>query len=252
MISCYTGTPGSGKSLHAAQRIYWRLKFGHPTICNFEINIPKKFKRARFMFVDNWELTPDMLINYSRDLYGEKRPKEGAILLIIDEAQLLFSCREWKGSQRAKWTSFFTQHRKFGYEIILACQFIGMLDKQLRSIVEYEEIHRKLTNMGWRGWFLSTLMLAPPGTMFVSVRVWATLRERLSAEFFRYSRKYGKLYDTYTEFKDPKDASTAKRIAQQQKPVAAQATTETATATSSAGLKVIKVHGTTSGSDLGA
>lgn len=232
MISCYTGTPGSGKSLHVAQKIYWRLKFGHPTICNFEINIPKKSTRARFQFVDNWELTPDMLISYSRELYGEKRPKEGSILLVIDEAQLLFSCREWKGSQRAKWTSFFTQHRKFGYDIILICQFIGMLDKQLRSIVEYEEIHRKLTNMGWRGWFLSALLLSPH--MFVSVRVWATLRERLSAEFFRYSRKYGKLYDTYTEFKDPKDAVKARLIPQQQ-PDAAQATTETATASSSAG-----------------
>lgn len=225
LISCYTGTPGSGKSLHAAQKIYWRLKLGKPTICNFVINT-EKFRRARFVFVENYELTPEYLIKYSRELYGDKRPAEGSILLVIDEAQLLFDCRAWKGRGRAAWTSFFTQHRKFGYEIILICQFIGMLDKQLRSIVEYEEIHRKLTNMGWRGWFLSALMLSPH--MFVSVRVWSTLRERLSAEFFRYSRKYGKLYDTYTEFSDPKALP-------QKKPGAAQATKETATAPSSTG-----------------
>lgn len=237
MISCYTGTPGSGKSLHAAQRIYNRLRFGRPTICNFQINIPKKFKRVRFDYVDNSDLKPQFLIDYCRQLYGDKHPKEGSILLIIDEAQLLFNCREWKGADRAAWTSFFTQHRKFGYEIILACQFIGMLDKQIRSVVEYEEIHRKVINMGWRGWFLSVLMLSPH--MFVSVRMWAPMKERLSAEFFRYSRKYGKLYDTYTEFSDPGAAKkeekvTLAKIRLPQELGDAQTTTEAATAPSSA------------------
>ncbi len=229
MISCYTGTPGSGKSLHAAIDIYWRLRNGRPVICNFDVNIPERFsRRARFKFIENYELTPKLLMDYSRSFFGDKRPKEDSILLVIDEAQLLFDCRAWKGKERAGWTSFFTQHRKFGYKIILICQFIGMLDKQLRSVVEYEEIHRKVTNMGWRGWFLSALMLSPH--MFVSVRMWATLRERLSAEFFRYSKKYGQLYNTYTEFSDPKKKVKSITQPPQKNSDDAQATKEPATA----------------------
>lgn len=40
MISLYSGTPGSGKSLHCAEKILIRLNTLHlPCICNFEINL---------------------------------------------------------------------------------------------------------------------------------------------------------------------------------------------------------------------
>lgn len=208
MISAYTGTPGSGKSLHSANRIYWRLKTGKPVITNFPINIPKNCKKACHTYVDNAYLTPDYLINYSRQLFGDSRVREGSILLVVDEAQLLWNCREWKGEQRAAWTSFFTQHRKLGYDVIMIMQFLGMVDKQLRCLVEYEEIHRKVSNMGIKGKFLSVLLLSP--SLFVAVRVWATLNERLSSEFFRYSRRLGNLYNTYAEFSAPPSAEEIK------------------------------------------
>ena len=202
MISVYTGTPGSGKSLHAAERIYYRIRRGDPVICNFNVVFPDRFKhKDMFVYRDNQELTPDYLIDYARCYWGDGRVREGKLLLMIDEAQLLFDCRSWKGYQRAAWTSFFTQHRKFGYDIVLMCQFIGMLDKQLRSIVEYEYIHRKVAAMGWRGWFLQTLLLSP--NLFVAVKIWSPLGERLGADFFKYHKRYAKMYDTYTEFKAP-------------------------------------------------
>lgn len=41
----HNSTPGSGKSLHVAERLYHLLRAGRPTVCNFPINlnrIPKK------------------------------------------------------------------------------------------------------------------------------------------------------------------------------------------------------------------
>lgn len=41
MIDFYSGTPGSGKSLHTAERLYYWLRAGRPAICNFNINLQK-------------------------------------------------------------------------------------------------------------------------------------------------------------------------------------------------------------------
>lgn len=201
MISLYSGTPGSGKSLHIADRIYTRLRLKRPTICNFDIN-PELFKKGEydeyFTYVENVNLTVDYLISYSREYFKGKPIKEGTILLVIDEAQLLFNAREWDKSGRNKWTAFFTQHRKYGYDIVLVAQFDRMLDRQIRSLIEYEYIHRKLANYGWRGWFLMALMLSPH--LFIAVKVWYPMKEKVDSEFFRYRRKYSRLYDTYSTF----------------------------------------------------
>ena len=61
MIWLYSGTPGSGKSFHAARDVYYRLRkkrgFKY-VIANFAISANTKY----FKFVDNFELTPRSLI----------------------------------------------------------------------------------------------------------------------------------------------------------------------------------------------
>lgn len=49
MISLYSGTPGSGKSLHIAQRVYHGLRYGRTTVCNFEINLDNVKKRKIYL-----------------------------------------------------------------------------------------------------------------------------------------------------------------------------------------------------------
>ena len=111
--------------------------------------------------------------NYSD--YVGRRVREGEILLVIDEAQLLFNSREWVKSDRAEWCSFFTQHRKLGYEVVLVAQFDRMLDRQIRSLIEYEWIHRKVSNFGNKGKIMS---LFCGGRLFVAVKVWYPLKEK--------------------------------------------------------------------------
>ena len=172
MIFLYSGTPGSGKSLHVAERLYHLLRAGRPTVCNFPINlnrIPKK-KRELFCYKSNLEITPDFLIEFSQKHFQGKKVKEGSLLLVIDECQLMFNARDWS-------------------------KFDRMIDRQIRSLIEYEYIHRKVSNFGLRGMFLCAVMLSPK--LFISVKVWYPMKEKVSSEFFKCKRKYYSLYDTY-------------------------------------------------------
>lgn len=150
MITMYTGTPGSGKSYNACRRIFWRLKKKNhnQVIANFAVN-REYFEKYKFsgQFYHFWpeKLNVPNLIEFAETMHEPK--KESQTLLVFDEASLIFNAREWaKDGDRKEWLSFFAQHRKFGYEIIFICQDDRQLDRQIRSLVEYEKIHRKVSN----------------------------------------------------------------------------------------------------------
>lgn len=198
MIYLYSGTPGSGKSLHQARIIEAWLKLGKPVIANYHIDtsLIKKCK-GEFTEVNVFKLTPEELKKYSSQYFKEHKFKEGTIRLFIDEAQLIFNSRDWTHAGRGKWLEFFTQHRKYGYDIFLIAQFDRMLDKQLRSLIEYEVIHRKIKNFGLKGKILSLLA---GGGLFVAVKIWYPMKEKTGAEFFKYSRRLAALYNSYQDF----------------------------------------------------
>ena len=206
MISLYSGTPGSGKSLHCARTIINWSRLGYPVVGNFTVDL-SKYKRADFTYCPNDQMTPDYLVKLSQEKVGSK-PKEGSILLVIDECQLLFNAREWQQSGRAQWLSFFTQHRKLGYDIILIAQFDRMVDRQIRSLIEHEFIHRKMSNFGWQGKIMSLLF---GGNTFIAVKMWYPLHERLGAEIFHARKWMYSVYDTYAAFEVNSDAKSKKR-----------------------------------------
>ena len=203
MIELYSGTPGSGKSLHVADLIYrWVHLFKSPVICNFGFNF-KACKERGYgsgLIVDNSMITPDFLIDFSeqyKDIRKWNTVPEETILLVIDEAQILFNAREWQKSNRAGWISFFTQHRKLGYRIVVIAQFDRMLDRQLRSVIEYEYIHRKVKNIG-RGGFLFNMIAG--GNLHIAVKYYKPLNEKVSSEWFKGNKFLYSLYNSYTRF----------------------------------------------------
>lgn len=167
-------------------------------ICNFGISTDKiKNCNGDFVELDNSSLTPEFLIDYSREYFADNRVREGVITLVIDECQLIFNAREWNTKGRNEWLSFFTQHRKYGYDVILVAQFDRMIDRQIRSLIEYEVIHRKVSNFGVKGKIISMLSF---GKLFVAVSVWYPMKEKVGADFFKAHKKYYSLYDTYNMF----------------------------------------------------
>lgn len=201
LICLYSGTPGSGKSLHQASDIYWWLHNGHPCLCNFEINLDaikgNRSKFGEFYYISNDILSPELLIKYSMLYFRDHKFKEGSIRLYIDECQIIFNAREWNKKGRKEWLSFFTQHRKYGYDIYLVAQFDRMIDRQIRSLIEYEYVHRKVKNFGRWGFFFN---MFSGGSLFVAVKMWYPIKERISSEFFRGHKKYFAIYNTLNTF----------------------------------------------------
>lgn len=201
MIELFSGTPGSGKSVHAASQIRERLQAKKCVIIgNFMINT-KTIKKCKgvYIYVDNSRLTPQRLmqfsIRYAAHLHRSLR--EGELQLYIDEAQILFNSRDWNVAGRQGWLSFFSQHRKFCYDVFLIAQFDRMLDRQVRYVLENETIHRKIANAGRFGKILGFFS---HGSLFYCIRRWYPVKENISTNFFLGNKNLYRLYDSYAHF----------------------------------------------------
>lgn len=228
MISFYSGTPGSGKSLNVSKRILaWIKLYRKNVICvNMTVytkevykstkasrfNRIRKFlglsvkndilprnKRGVLYNIDNDICTPEFLIDYALKFHVPR--KESQTLIIIDEAQMLFNPTVVKERNkidreyRTRWLKFFTQHRHMGFDIIIISQFDRLVDAQLRCLFEYNYIHRKVNNYGM-AWVLNIFKVS----LFMSVCYWYGANLRISSDFFFYSKKYSRIYDSYRLF----------------------------------------------------
>lgn len=196
MITIMTGTPGSGKSLNMAKSIYWRVRFGKPVVANFEVNGDMFRDDSSFVYLPNEELNPDALERIAREYFADHEFGEGKIHLYIDECQLIFNSRTW--SKNSEWIRFFSQHRKLGYDVFLVAQYDEMVDKQIRTLIEYQVHHRKVNNVGLFGKLVSLFALGHP--VVVAVRTWYGQKLRLDSEWMLGTKKYYRLYDTYKLF----------------------------------------------------
>lgn len=219
MIWLYSGTPGSGKSLHTAQDIERKLKRGQRVIANFPVELHEvRKKKVRFflertgmvfknddsltddigeyIYKDNSELTVSFLVNYARK--NHKLGKEGQTLLIIDECSVQFNPRDFGRKDRDGWIKFFQHHRKLGYNVILISQNDRLIDRQIRSFIEYDVKHRKVNNFKTLGMIFSLFRVQ----LFIAVTYWYGVREKTGSEFFRYNKRHGKFYDTFAMFDD--------------------------------------------------
>ncbi|MEG1847859.1 MAG: zonular occludens toxin domain-containing protein [Lachnospiraceae bacterium] len=213
MISLYTGTPGSGKSLHIAKKIFIRLGLGKRVMATFPVNTSMiKKKKGEFIYLNEKELNPKYLISFAR--IHHKKGVEGQTLLIIDEAQRLFNSREWNIEGRKEWNEFFQLHRHYGYNIVLVTQYDRLLDRQTRAMVEYEVIHRKISNFGFKGMLLALLFR---GSLFIAVTQWYCLKEKTGSEMFSYKKKYSKFYDSYLDYTDEIEEEEEKKKIEEEK-----------------------------------
>ena len=207
-IDLYSGTPGSGKSLHAAKTITDWFHKGKPVISNFGLDLTR-FSNAHHVCVDDDDLTPDYLVKYSQTYFGGRKlskKDEDTILLVVDECQLIFNSREYQKKDRKSWIKFFSTHRHLGYHVILIAQMDKMLDKQIRGLIEYEYIHRKLSNFGKAGKLLTGFLHVE---MFTAVQMWYPLKLKIGTTMFRAKKKYYSIYDSYASFGEPKTLPSA-------------------------------------------
>lgn len=203
MIYFYSGTPGSGKSLHIAEEIYHSLRTGKNVIANFSINetLTSKFKHpGSFIETDNFNLSVSGLKGFCSNFH--KRNKKGQInehqtLLVIDECSIIYDARTYSEKGRKDWVQFYQQHRKYGYDVVLISQFDRAIDRQIRALFEYEYKHRKINNFKFFGKILG---LFSGGSLFCYVTYWYGAKERIGCTFFRGRRKFYNFFDSYKLF----------------------------------------------------
>lgn len=98
---------------------------------------------------------------------------------------------------RLEWIEFLSQHRKYGYRVILCAQSDKMVDNQFRMLIEYEVKHRKLSKFGVWGWLISRLLL---GRGFLWITYYYQTQERLATDWYLGNRKDFSMYDTRKKF----------------------------------------------------
>lgn len=130
----YSGLPGSGKSYHCVSDMV--LNKTKPVITNM---IVKNLDNVAMLPLE--EITPRLLEGFSAYYFRTHEFKENQIILILDESQLLFNCRTWADKERFPWLEFLSQHRKYGYQVILVSQNIELLDKSFRTLCEFDIRH---------------------------------------------------------------------------------------------------------------
>lgn len=194
MIRLFSGTPGSGKTLHAVHIMDWYNRHGKPVISNFML-VPQLLKHPDEFFSleqvpqKEW---PDKLLEFSKLYFADRPVKEAQILLVLDEAQLIFNTRDWQFNRR--WIAFFTQHRKYGYDVIMIAQYDRMIERQIRALIEYESKHLKVSNLGGIWGLILPIFLG----RFRVYEKWYNQEKMLVSQYAaRYSRRDKSLYNTF-------------------------------------------------------
>ena len=137
----YSGVPGSGKTYHAVRDIRDNRA---PVITNVQASgLPN------VAVLGIQEITPALLMAFSAHWFASHRYKENSLLLVIDEAQLLFNSRTWNDENRMDWLAFLSQHRKYGYKCIFIAQDIHMIDKQFRGLCEFDVRHTAASSISF-------------------------------------------------------------------------------------------------------
>ena len=128
--------------------------------------------------------------------------REGQILVVIDEAQITFSNRDWNAPGRMEWIRFFIQHRKLGMRVILVVQDLGMIDKQIRAVVETTGNHMKVNSYGAFGMLVTVLALGRPVCMCVyRLPFYGSSKNGIiGREAIVGKRRLYRMYDTHAMF----------------------------------------------------
>lgn len=191
MIELYLGAVGSGKSFHALNEGIEKTKEKDSfVIANFPIKPKTKKEKERWIYRENFEPNDLIKLSIERGTFG----KEGKALLIIDEAGVWFNSRDWQidGKKRKEWIKFFSQSRKFGYDVILIVQDVRMLDRQIRSLAEFHVKHIKLRQYKW--------MKFLPWQVFACIKFWQGADFKGSVSFLPFKPWIANRYDTMKLF----------------------------------------------------
>lgn len=237
MITLYTGTPGSGKSLMAAREITsWLKTFKKNVIANINIDrskVLKGSKGGRFFYVENDKLTTEFLEEYA--IRYHDLGKESQTLVVIDEAQVLFSSttcklenenlrRIWEQDQKELKVKHMTgqiskeeyyealkkignkppNYKKIWLDFFTQHRHLGFdfliitqFDKLIDAQFRYLTEYNYVHRKANNFGFIGMLFTIFHINLFCEVQYWYQANQYCSKRFYTYKKKYGEIYDSY-------------------------------------------------------
>lgn len=217
-ITLFSGTPGSGKSLHGVQLALESLSKGMNVISNFPILPTSYFKKKSihreigdYIFVKNTDLTVSALLKYAEE--NHERNYKAQTLVIIDEAGVMFNSRNFSNEDRMEWIYFLANHRHFNYDFLLIAQMDKMIDRQIRGLIETEVKHRSVRKYKTFGWLLTLIT----GGLFACIEYWYPCNMRVGSSFIKFNKKIADCYDTMALFIDKDDKKPSLPVKSEEK-----------------------------------
>lgn len=220
MIQLYSGTPGSGKSLHVCHEIRRNLLYNKRVISTMYVEPdmvfwnafdrwrfnsfgkePKKKKHDRreenFTYIDIMDITPEFLYEYAARYHVHGR--EHQTIVYLDECVAIFSPTVLADNVKLwnRWDDFFRKHRHLGFDLVLIPQSAKLISRKVIEYCEFDVRHFNRKHHGNFGFFLSLFI----GGLFSYSVCWRGIKAKpLEQGWFTYKPYYGNMYNSYCMF----------------------------------------------------
>lgn len=204
MIVGFVGVPGSGKTYEAVKKIVFNLLKGRHVYTNIDgmdqgpcqemlKGIAKlddfEFDR-KFHFLDRDEVP---------NFWQVARPGS---FIVLDEVHKVFNCRDWQSKKNLAFADWASTHRHHGYDLILITQDMEKVEKQVRSLLDWTYVFRKVNFLG---------SAVKKKYICYSYSGDDTRGKPLSTSVRTYDQRYFLCYQSYAT-KDAKEVSFMKHV----------------------------------------
>jgi len=142
------GVRGSGKTKIAVREIQTYLNLGLRVATNLDIDITKLCPKTASVVTRIPDQPRSIDLEQLGKSYPELNPDDSSTydekkfgLIVIDELLTSFNSRNWNDPDRLAVVSWMVQSRKLGWRLMLLCQDVDAVDKQLRETLLQEIWH---------------------------------------------------------------------------------------------------------------
>jgi zona occludens toxin (predicted ATPase) len=150
MIIGFAGTPGSGKTYEAVQKITDNLMMGRIVYTNIDgIADPECLEMIKsYCGISDLALAKQLHVLESHQLEDFWMHVQPGSLVVLDEVQKVFSSREWQTAKNNAFASWASTHRHNGFDVVLITQAIERVDSAVRALLEWTYVFRKVNFFG--------------------------------------------------------------------------------------------------------
>lgn len=152
-IFFFTGTPGSGKTYEAVDKIVKNLRLGKCVYTNIDgMDDPHCQETLKVLAgLDDFQFARQFHhLGYDREVienFWDHCPEKSS-LIVLDEVQKYFSNRDWQAVKNRLFGDWASTHRHQGYDLVIITQNAERVDSAVRSLTEWNYCFRKVNFFG--------------------------------------------------------------------------------------------------------